>query len=514
MATNPAIKPRRGTSTPGVGAILQNELAIDTTNKRIFIGAADGSGTLIGSAPGGSDTQVQFNDGGNLGGDSGLTYNKTTDTLTVGSVSTTGLEAKTVGGDEGGQIDFGLPLTSTTLSGGVAIDVYQNKLRIFEKTGSVRGVYIDLTSAGAGVGTNLLSSSATPGGSDTYVQFNDGGSTFGGDAGLTYNKTTDALTLVGDFNLNGGSMKSTQASVSILPATVTTLNIGGAATALTLGTTTGTTTINSPTVVGSQATQALYDTVATTMNFARSATSITMGSTTGSVIIRNPSLRVGNTTGLIITSTSASTNHLTLQPSGKLFIVPVTSVSSGGSIPSITVENTDLASGVVEISGGDLYLGRKTADDLNFDPVNIVFEGATNNTYETTLTVTDPTADQTITLPNSTGTVYLMSWSAVTADQSLAINTGVLANKSSGTLTLTLPTTAALGTSIRVSGMQNTWRVAQNASQKINFGKLTTTTGTGGYIESSNVRDCVEMVCCVANTEWNVVSSIGNITVA
>jgi hypothetical protein len=35
--------------------------------------------------------------------------------------------------------------------------------------------------------------SASPGGSDTQVQFNDGGSTFGGDAGLTYNKTTNTL---------------------------------------------------------------------------------------------------------------------------------------------------------------------------------------------------------------------------------------------------------------------------------------------------------------------------------
>lgn len=39
-----------------------------------------GSGT-----PGGSDTQVQFNDGGSFGGDSGFTWNKTTDTLTVGA---------------------------------------------------------------------------------------------------------------------------------------------------------------------------------------------------------------------------------------------------------------------------------------------------------------------------------------------------------------------------------------------------------------------------------------------
>lgn len=81
MAT---IKPRRGTSTPGTGALTQNELAVDTTNKRIYIGAANGSGTLIGSAPAGSDTQIQFNDGGFLGGDSGLTFNKTTDDLTIG----------------------------------------------------------------------------------------------------------------------------------------------------------------------------------------------------------------------------------------------------------------------------------------------------------------------------------------------------------------------------------------------------------------------------------------------
>lgn len=35
----------------------------------------------------GSDTQVQFNDGGNLGGDDGLTFNKTTDTLTAGKIA-------------------------------------------------------------------------------------------------------------------------------------------------------------------------------------------------------------------------------------------------------------------------------------------------------------------------------------------------------------------------------------------------------------------------------------------
>ena len=38
---------------------------------------------------------------------------------------------------------------------------------------------------------------------------------------------------------------------------------------------------------------------------------------------------------------------------------------------------------------------------------SIVFEGSTVDAYETTLTVVDPTADRTITLPNATGTVVL-----------------------------------------------------------------------------------------------------------
>ena len=52
--------------------------AQDAATKAYVDAAAGGGGT-----PGGSDTQVQFNDGGSFGGDAGLTYNKTTDVLTI-----------------------------------------------------------------------------------------------------------------------------------------------------------------------------------------------------------------------------------------------------------------------------------------------------------------------------------------------------------------------------------------------------------------------------------------------
>ena len=49
--------------------------------------------------------------------------------------------------------------------------------------------------------------------------------------------------------------------------------------------------------------------------------------------------------------------------------------------------------------------GDTMTGDLVFNNADIVFEGSTADAFETTLTVVDPTADRTITLPNVTGTV-------------------------------------------------------------------------------------------------------------
>jgi len=48
--------------------------------------------------------------------------------------------------------------------------------------------------------------SAAVGGSDTQVQFNDGGDALGGDAGLTYNKSTDALSVGGKINITNTAL--------------------------------------------------------------------------------------------------------------------------------------------------------------------------------------------------------------------------------------------------------------------------------------------------------------------
>jgi hypothetical protein len=109
-----------------------------------------------------------------------------------------------------------------------------------------------------------------------------------------------------------------------------------------------------------------------------------------------------------------------------------------------------------------------------------------------------------------------ITWSIKTSDLNpMVVDNGYIANKA-GLLTFTLPTTCAVGKTLRVTGMNTDvgWRIAQNASQIIHFGTSTTTTGAGGYIESTKMHDSVELVCCVADLEFIIVSSTGNITIA
>ncbi|KND51466.1 MAG: hypothetical protein ABA06_04125, partial [Parcubacteria bacterium C7867-001] len=78
-------------TTPSYGELLVGNGSGGYTlmsTSSLNITGSGGSGT-----PGGSDTQVQFNDGGSFGGDAGFTYNKTADRITATYASTTGLSS-------------------------------------------------------------------------------------------------------------------------------------------------------------------------------------------------------------------------------------------------------------------------------------------------------------------------------------------------------------------------------------------------------------------------------------
>lgn len=105
-------------------------------------------------------------------------------------------------------------------------------------------------------------------------------------------------------------------------------------------------------------------------------------------------------------------------------------------------------------------------------------------------------------------------WTTVSGtSQALAINNGYYANNAA-LVTLTLPTTAAVGDLIMVGGQgAGGWKIAQNASQTIQFGNQVTTSGTGGNLASTLQYDNVTLRCMVANTAFAVWGSQGNLTV-
>ena len=126
-----------------------------------------------------------------------------------------------------------------------------------------------------------------------------------------------------------------------------------------------------------------------------------------------------------------------------------------------------------------------------------------------------------ITVTPGAGTLSIAStapftWSAAAADAGMAVNTGYINTKPAALLTMTLPATAAVGTTIILQGSAvgaNGWLIAQNALQNIQIGNQTTTIGVGGSLASTDDNDAVSLVCTVADTTWNAYSIVGNITV-
>ena len=121
----------------------------------------------------------------------------------------------------------------------------------------------------------------------------------------------------------------------------------------------------------------------------------------------------------------------------------------------------------VRITGDLTVNGTTTTVDSTTIAVqtSLTFEGATDDAYETTLQVTDPTADRTITLPDTTGTV------ALTSDIS-----GVYALLASPALTgaPTAPTAAS---------DTNTTQIATTAYVQTELGDyLTTSTASSTYL--------------------------------
>lgn len=230
------------TGTPTLGNI--SSININGNSEQVLYGngvfaAITGGGGN--GVPGGSNTQLQFNDDGDFGGISALTFDKTTGNFTVTS-----------------NTDFSLS---------PSVDLSVANLHI---DGGVNGYFLQTDgtgnlswSAGGGGGNGV------PGGSNTQVQFNDAGD-FGGSANFTFNKTTKVLTVNGNIsagNISGTLTTASQPNITAV-GTLTSLFVSGSITSFG--------TIAAPTVQGTVSVQAGDLSATDEVDFS-AATSVNLG---------------------------------------------------------------------------------------------------------------------------------------------------------------------------------------------------------------------------------------------
>lgn len=155
--------------------------------------------------------------------------------------------------------------------------------------------------------------------------------------------------------------------------------------------------INGDGVVFEGATADAYETTLTVVDPTADRT-ITLPNVSGTVI----------TTGNLsdITDIGVFTGSITIEGATSDAFETTLAITDPTADRTVTFQD---ATGTVVLRDTTDTLTNKTLTSPIVDGSGIIFEGATADAFETTLTVADPTADRTITLPDSSGTLALQS---------------------------------------------------------------------------------------------------------
>ena len=345
----------------------------------------------------------------------------------------------------------------------------------------------------------------------------------GGDGSLAYNSTSGVITYTGPsasearahFSVAAGSGLSYNSSsgefgTSAIPNSQLAnddITIGSTAVALgaSQGTFTGLTSLASTTLISGVADAANSIKLASgNITFEGSTadaneTILTAADATGG----DKTLTLPNETGTLLTNASSIANSnlansaVTIGSTSVSLGATVTTFAGLSSLTSTTLVGTTLISGSAD-----------AANSIKLASGNIVFEGSGADANETTLTVTNPTADRTITFPDAAGTVVLLGSLSVAAGSGLTYNSGTgqfgtssIPNAQLANSTVTVGSTAlALGasattftglasiTSTAVVTNDSGFRVRNN-SDNTKIGAFSSASITGGQTRTLTFPD-------------------------
>jgi hypothetical protein len=312
---------------------------------------------------------------------------------------------------------------SYKIGGVIAMEASGGYLRLNQSNQFAQGIYTGTSGVRVGGTTGILVGSIgadgqigiIPNGVDTTRRITlDGGTgaitSIGVNSGTGLVQGTGGLTITGTTNINTSGANATNIGTGTNTGTI---GIGSA--------TAGAISIQSAGAVNTTAGAA--STISTTAGALTltSATAATWSTTAGNLTLQAGSgtVSLGTSTALTASGalgiTSGGANALTLDTGGAATLSVGTTNANALSISRSGITTT--VNGVLTVAentnlNGNTTIGNATTDRLTVTSQilggsPLVFQGVTDNGFATTFAITDPTANNTITFPDASGTVQL-----------------------------------------------------------------------------------------------------------
>ena len=402
-------------------------------------------GNLVGNISGnlvvpGSNTEVIFNNNGSANASNAFTFNQSSNVMTVNG----NMIASNVFANSG-------EIRATTFTGTLATNAQPNITSVGTLTGltvnglSNFGLVSNVTITGGNANAFLMTNGSGTltwnngtllpvQGNNSEVIFNDGGTTYAGNANLTFNKTTGALT----STLLGGTLTTnsqpnitsvgTLANLNVTGPSILNGNLNTANTSIT-GILSVTANVTSPQFISNvttgtapfvvtSTTQVANLNVATAnlATFATTANSVAGANVSGTVssatVAASANAVAGaNVSGTVSSATTAGTVTTNAQPN-ITSVGTLTSLTSSGNIQGANLISTgyNFKSVGTGITAAGSSQGAGTALTAEMNIVSTVSSGANGVVLPTaiagmTVTITNTTANSLLVYPASGGTI-------------------------------------------------------------------------------------------------------------